>query len=134
MLLGTVIADVDSLVPNTFDNVTKRRWLTTFDHLIYNSLISQYQGAPDVDFSDYHENTELLIEEPYSEVYVNYVEAQIYRYLGEINRYNNAMLEVNNKLDAYKKHYNRTHEDINIKFRCFTPNKEEQVLPPELRR
>lgn len=133
MILLDAIASTDSLVPNTFDVNEKRRWLRDFDHLIYNTLISQYQGAPEVDFTTYSDDTVLLIDEPYSDVYITYLEAQIYRYLGEYSRYNNAMLSTNNKLDAYRKHYNVTHEDFNHKFRCFTPYEREQGLPPELR-
>lgn len=134
MILQNAIASTDSLVPNTFDITEKQRWLKDFDHSIYNNLISQYQGSPEVEFNSYGPETELLIEDPYSDVYVLYLEAQIYRYLGEIGRYNNAILSVESKLDEYRKHYNRTHEDFNIKFRCFTPYEREQKLPPELRR
>ena len=75
----------------------------------------------------------LFRSEPYSEAYITYLEAQIYRYLGELNRYNNAMLSTNEMLDNYKKHFVRTHEDFNHKFRCFTTREKELVLPPELR-
>ena len=133
MILQEAIASTDSLVPNTFNQTEKQRWVRDFDHLIYNTLISKYPGAPKVEFTDYNPETELLIEEPYSDVYIVYLESQIYRYLGEIARYNNAILSVERKLDTYRKHYNETHEDYNIKFRCFTPYEEEQGLPPELR-
>ena len=35
MILIDAIASVDNLVPNTFDETEKRRWLRDFDHLIY---------------------------------------------------------------------------------------------------
>ena len=127
------ITVADHLVPNSFNVVIKRQWLADFDHKVYNTIISQYHGCPEVDFEAYSDNTVLLIDEPYADIYISLIESMIYRYLGEMNRYNNAAADVNNKLKEFRNHYNRTHEYMGVKFRCFTPNESEQSLPPELR-
>lgn len=123
----------DSLVPNSFEHYIKRQWLADFDRMVYNTIISQYHDCPEVDFEAFSDNTTLLIDEPYADVYLSWLESKIYRYLGELNRYNNAVSDTDKKLNEFRNHYNRTHEYKGVKFRCFTPNESEQSLPPELR-
>ena len=133
MTIIGAITIADNLVPNSFNHTIQEQWLADFDRKVYNTIISQYHGCPDVDFEAYRDDTVLLIDEPYADIYISFLESQIYRYLGEMNRYNNAAADVNNKLNEFRNHYNRTHEYKGVKFRCFTPKESEQALPPELR-
>lgn len=131
-ILGAITI-ADSLVPNSFELYIKRQWLADFDRMVYNTILSQYHGCPEVDFEAYSDETVLLIDEPYAEVYISLLESKIYRYLGELNRYNNAAIDTDKKLREFRNNYNRTHEYKGVKFRCFTPTESEQSLPPELR-
>jgi len=74
------------------------------------------------EFSGYGENdyeTELLIEEPYAEVYTFYIMSMIDYYNGETARYANSSAMFNNAYMEYAAYYNRTHEPITVPLKVF---------------
>ena len=54
---------------------------------------------------DTGEDTVLLVQPPYDELYRHYVEAQIHYANGEMERYNNACAAWNNALLTYRARY-----------------------------
>ena len=54
-------------------------------------------------------DTVLMVPEPYSDVYVKYLAAQIDYHNAEFARYNNSMVMYNMALTAFADWYNRTH-------------------------
>ena len=77
----------------------------------------------DISFTGYDSltdsQTELLVPEPYDEMYLRWMEAQIYYYNGEYDKYNNAIDLFNTAFEGYKNYYNRTHKPKGQKFKYF---------------
>lgn len=59
--------------------------------------------------SETPDTTQLLAPFPYDGLYVTYLEMEIARINGEMPRYNNAAIRFNEKYEAFKRWYNRTH-------------------------
>ena len=113
MTLIEAINHTDAIVPNSFPQAEKVRWISTLDGIVKKEIIDTHDGAEEFTFDGYNENTllttELLIPAPYDDVYVRYLEMQIYYYNGEYGRYNNATAMYNTMYSAFEKYYNRTH-------------------------
>lgn len=75
---------------------------------IYCNIISEYEGA--VEFSnELLDNTELLAEDMYAELYIFYLIAATDLTNGDITRYSNNMILYNNLMSEYADWYNRNH-------------------------
>ena len=82
-------------------------WLSRLDGLIYIQIMgkksySAYDEAKDMD-------TELLVDMPYDDIYIRWLEAQINYANGEIDKYNSAITMFNTAFEAYENHYHRNH-------------------------
>lgn len=115
MTIEEVLAEVDEIKPNTFDDNIKLKWLSELDGKIYKELILTHEHDADITFTPYTSadmNKELLAEFPYSDIYRHYVFANIDYSNGESDRYQNSMVMFNNAFDAYRKYYNKTYKPI----------------------
>lgn len=114
MTIIEAIAEIDSLVNNTYSQEDKVKWLSRLDWGIKKQVIDVHHGSEGVAFSGYDRNTDvhttLLVPPPFDEIYVRWLEAQIHYYNGENERYNEAILMHNTAFDAYSDHYKRTHQ------------------------
>lgn len=77
----------------------------------------------DIMFSGYDDstdlNTELLVPEPFDEMYLRWLESQIDYYNGEYGKYNNAIVMYNAAYEAYRNEYNRTHMPLGKTIKYF---------------
>ncbi|MBR6744949.1 MAG: hypothetical protein IKM00_07035 [Clostridia bacterium] len=116
MTLAEAIHRIDTLKPNAFSQEEKIRWLSLLDGTVKKELIDTHEGTNGADFAAYDANTdtsqELLIEHPYDDLYVLWLEARIDYASGEYGKYNNSISLFNTSYDAYAKYYNRTHKPI----------------------
>ena len=113
MTIEEVLAEVDEIKPNTFDDNIKIKWISELDGKIFNELILTHEHDSEVTFEPYTDmNTELLAEFPYTDIYRHYVFANIDYSNCESDRYQNSMLMFNNAYEEYRKHYNKTHKPI----------------------
>lgn len=123
MKIIEAINRIDSLKHNTYTNSDKVAWLSRLDSMVKKLVIDTHEGADDVTFTGYDDSTdlqtELLIPEPFDEVYLRWMEAQIDYHNGEYGKYNNAILMYNTAYEAYQNYYNRTHMPIGKKFKYF---------------
>ena len=123
MTLFEAISQVNNLKPNTYSHTDKVLWLSTLDGIIKTQIIDTHEGAEQVEFNGYDEDTdlstELLVPAPYDSVYVLWLSAQIDFANGEYDRYNNGVLAYNDAYTAYANHYNRTHMPKGNKFKYF---------------
>lgn len=107
------ISKANDLVRNTFDQAHKVEWLSRLDHMVMQQVIQTHEGGESVTFTGYDENTSLetvlLVPQPYDDMYLKWMEAQIHYYNGEYGRYNNAMLAFTSTFENYKNHYRETH-------------------------
>ena len=113
MKIIEAINRIDALKHNTYSQTDKVRWLSTLDSMAKNHVIDTHEGAEEVSFTGYDDNTdlqtELLIPAPYDEAYLRWLEAQIDYHNGEYGKYNNAVEAFTTFYDGYKAYYNRTH-------------------------
>ena len=110
-------------------------WLSNLDKEIWQNIISKHENtAIEEEYDDEGElitdmpdptpyemvegegeepdeipDVTLIVPEPYSELYLHYLAAQIDYWNGEITRYNNSMAKYNEKYDDYVALFNRTY-------------------------
>lgn len=63
----------------------------------------------DMDASEFGMNSELSIPEPYTDIYLHYLDLKIAYYNNDAKTYNIASQEFNNEYLAYQQLFNRTH-------------------------
>lgn len=115
MRIEDAIAEVDSLKPNMFEEKEKIKWLSRLDMRIYEEIILTHEyndGEEEVVFSGYDSDDnekELLVGEPYDELYIHWLEAQIDYNNMEYDSFNasNALFE--STYSAFRNAYNRSH-------------------------
>lgn len=122
MKIIEAISQLDELKHNTYTQSNKVQWLSRLDAMVKKQIIDTHEGE-EVIFNGYDEstdmNTELLIPEPFDEVYLRWMEAQIDYHNGENERYNNSMDMFNTSYNAYQNEYNRTHMPKGKRIRYF---------------
>jgi len=125
MQIDEIIAKVDSLEPNQYDQEAKISWLSQLDGKIFAEIILTHDRIPtrllghsfrDPDsgmivYKPYESGNEQLIAgPPYGEdMYCYYLEAMIALNNMEAAKYNQKMLMYNNAYQEYANWYNRTH-------------------------
>ena len=116
MTIIEAINGVDSLKPNTFEQIDKIKWLSELDGKIKKEIIDTHEGADAVVFEVYNENTpldkELLVVAPYDEIYILWLEAKIDYANKEYGKYNNSSHMYNTAYNNYFNYYNRTYMPI----------------------
>ena len=114
---------IDTLNHNTYTQTDKVQWLSRVDWMVKKHIIDTHEGAEEVSFSGYDENTdpqkELLVPAPHDELYLRWLEAQIHYHNGEYGKYNNAVEMFNTSYEDYRKYYNRTHMPKGKQFKYF---------------
>lgn len=116
MTILEAISRVDAVKPNSYSQTEKIAWLSRIDATIKNEIIDTHEGAENITFNGYDNdtdtNTELLVPAPYDEVYIRYLEMQIDYANNEYGKYNNSMVMYNAAYTAFEKYYNRTHMPV----------------------
>lgn len=123
MTLTEAISRIDVLKVNKYPEEEKIRWISKLDGIIKKQIIDTHEGAEEVEFNGYDENTlpttELLVPAPYDEVYLRWLEVWIDYSNGEYARYNNSVEAYNKAFSEYERYYNRTHMPLGTKFKFF---------------
>lgn len=113
MTIRQTIEAVDRLRPNQFSNEDKLRWLSELDGAVYHEILMQHEMQlpaftgypPETDMDE----TTLLIEWPYDEIYRWYLEMKMDDANAEMTRYNNSAAKYNAYYQAYQNACNRLH-------------------------
>ncbi len=104
---------MDKLLYNTYTAAEKAVWLSKLDAMVMEQIIKPHEGGEEVTFSGYTGDTDgqtcLLVPEPYDEMYLRWLEAQIHYCNGEFTRYNNAITLFNTEYISYAASYARKH-------------------------
>jgi hypothetical protein len=123
MTIIEAINRVDALKRNTYTQSNKVEWLSRLDGMVKKFIIDTHIGAENVTFTGYDDstglNTELLVPEPFDEVYLRWVEAQIDYHNGEYEKYNNSIDMFNTAYQSYQNYYNRNNMPNGKKFKFF---------------
>ena len=116
MTIMEAIAQVDSLVRNTYSQKDKIGWLSRMDHMIKTHVIDGHEGAQNIRFAGYDDSTDLhtvlLVPPPFDEIYLRWMEAQIHYHNGEYDRYNAAITMYNTAFEGFRDHYTRNHRPL----------------------
>lgn len=105
--MNSVIEYVDSVKPNVYEETDKYRWISTVEGLISAEV---HGMAEPVKLSVPEDaDKELLVPEPFSDVYALYVCSMIDFHNKEYEHYNNSALMFAERLEQYKAHYIRHH-------------------------
>lgn len=122
MTINEAITKLDDLKHNTYSQTNKIEWLSRLDAMVKKFVIDTHEGE-EVTFNGYNDstdvNTELLVNAPFDDVYLLWMEAQIDYYNGEYEKYNNSIDRFNESYSSYQNHYNRTHMPKGKKFKFF---------------
>lgn len=88
------------------------QWLSSHDGQIWDAVCSQYENAvvrPSYDEHTDTEATELLIPDPWDDIYIDYLVMRIDLAHHDIDRYNNGAALYASKRADWANWYNRTH-------------------------
>ena len=121
MTIREVIEQVDSTLANTYEQKQKIRWLSQLDQRVKVQIIDTHEGAEEIRFSGYEENTDpetvLLVPAPFDEMYLRWLEAQIHYANQEEDRCNNATDAFDVLYAKFRNYYNRQHMPLGHKLR-----------------
>lgn len=123
MTINQAIAKVDRLRPNDVDNLVKIGWLESVDKYVHNNVIAVREGGDKAVEPEYVNRnggdlpagsgtTDPLVPAPWDELYVFYMEAQIYYEQREIKKYSSSMVLYNKTMGEFEAHYFRSHRQL----------------------
>ena len=116
MTIQEAINVVDKLKPNSYDFLVKVKWLSKPDGQIYREVFATHEGNSAEGFRGYDDadpEQKLLVPYPYdADIYTYFLQAQIDRENGEINKYNQSITLYNNAYAGFQAWYNRTHMPV----------------------
>lgn len=123
MKISEAISRLDSLKHNTYTQSDKIAWLSRLDNMVKKHIIDTHEGAYEITFTGYDDSTdpqtELLVPEPFDEVYLRWMEAQIDYSNGEYDKYNQSILMFKAAYDGYANYYNRNNMPLGKSFKYF---------------
>ena len=112
MKINEAIAGFSGLVPHPYPDATLVRWLSDCDGMLFSEALHGQEGtllAPDLPYDAHRDmDRELLVPEPYCDLYLKYLEAQVDYYAGEYARYNNAIAVYNAMAERFASAHVRT--------------------------
>lgn len=113
MKLIEAIQKVKDLKKNTYDQAHMVEWLSRLDSMVMRHIIETHEGGEGIVFTGYNAETSpetvLLVPEPFDDMYLKWLEAQIDYYNREYSSYNNSMMAFNAVWENYCNFYGRSH-------------------------
>lgn len=113
MKLIEAIQKVKDLKKNTYDQAHMVEWLSRLDSMVMRHIIETHEGGEGIVFTGYNAETSpetvLLVPEPFDDMYLKWLEAQIDYYNREYSSYNNSMMAFNAVWENYCNFYSRSH-------------------------
>ena len=112
MTINEVIDLLDQQKPNAYSEKQKRHWLSQFEDMAFREVIETHENGAE-GFVKYDENTDgntqLLLDDGFADVYVQWLCAMIDFANQETSRYTNDMIMFNARYRDWSAWYNRTH-------------------------
>ena len=113
MTIIGAINKIDALKPNGYSQTEKVEWLSRIDGTIKKEIIDKHEGGDDIVFNGYDDSTpidtKLIVEEPYDELYINWLESKIDYYNEEYDHYNATASKFVDAYNDFANDYIRTH-------------------------
>ena len=116
MTIKEIIDKTDTLKPNQYSAADKMDWLSDLDGRVMKEVILRHEYVGEMpEFSRYTDpSAELLVGEPYLDLYLYYLLAQIDFYNAEYGRYNNSSAAFNQAYSDFSRNYHRTHRPFSV--------------------
>jgi hypothetical protein len=115
MTINDAITEIDTIKPNQYPDELKVRWLSVLEGKIIDEIILTHQLAEVVEFNGYSiddMDTELIVPDTYSDVYIYYLQAMIDATNNEGTRYSSSMQQFNAAWQDFANYYNRNNMPI----------------------
>lgn len=112
MTVRQAIDRLQALKPHQYTDETAAGWLSDLDGRLYANYCQGHEGMENRAHGPYTaeaDSAELMVEEPYTDLYIRYMAAQVDYHNAEFARYNNSMVMYNMLLAEYANWINRTH-------------------------
>ena len=111
MTISEAITQLQAVKENQYDDETLVRWISDLEGTLYADIVKNHEGSEDIPHGRYSVDTDmdtvLMVPEPYSDIYIKYLMAQVDYHNAEMQRYTNSMIMYNVALDAFAGWYNR---------------------------
>ena len=111
MTISEAITQLQAVKENQYDDETLVRWISDLEGTLYEDIVKNDEGSEDIPHGRYSVDTDmdtvLMVPEPYSDIYIKYLMAQVDYHNAEMQRYTNSMIMYNVALDAFAGWYNR---------------------------
>ena len=113
MTIAQALSRTAAVKPGPFSDADKLAWLSELDGQIDQELIRTHEGAPEAPFLPYTADTDpetnLLVPDPYSKLYISCLCARMDFYSAEYARFNNTQRRFEVDYREAADWYNRTH-------------------------
>lgn len=113
MKLKELIEKINQLKLNEYDEDQLTEWVTELENYVIVNIFNRAEG---MDYEQvryrYEEDgeTELMVPDPFSEVYLHYLASKIDYWQQEIESYNNSVLLYNAAYQAFADYMRRNHK------------------------
>ena len=111
MTISEAITQLQAVKENQYDDETLVRWISDLEGTLYEDIVKNHEDSEDIPHGRYSVDTDmdtvLMVPEPYSDIYIKYLMAQVDYHNAEMQRYTNSMIMYNVALDAFAGWYNR---------------------------
>lgn len=135
MTVAGIIQQYNAERPNSIDDELKVGWLRKVEQMIISEVITQHEhdledtselslnvvgsvlyiekaGNLTEHIASFGMDTELLVPEPYDDLYLFYLDQRIAYNNNDSRRYNAAVTQYNNALLTYQQYFNRSYKAI----------------------
>lgn len=117
MTMQEAIDRIDALKPNMFPTERKKAWLSDLDRMVWHEIYLTHEGiAPERSFEGYDQDTdpatEMLVPEPYTDVYHHYMATMMDLANAESDKYAQDRSLFNAAYQTFGDFWRRTHMPI----------------------
>lgn len=124
MTIQECIALIEVLKPHKYSDSIIVGWLSDLDQKIWQECLSWHKDTGEDEMRERYDpttdlDTELLVPDPYSELYPTYIGMKIDYAHGEYGRYNNSMAAFNTQLSTFQDWVNRNYAPIEKRVRVW---------------
>ncbi len=106
MTAGSIIDTFDSRVKNSVPESAKLEWLGRLDLKLFTEVWNCREGA-ERPVLPYTRDTELLVCEPYADIYLHHLDRERDLMLGDTDRYNNRTVLFRAAVEDYSEYVSR---------------------------
>lgn len=108
MTIQEALTKADGLIPNSYSEADKVSWLSELDMRVKLEVFDTHD-VEEIEFEGYttDKDTVMLIPEPYSNAYIEWLATKINYYNAEYTRYNNSADRFNSEFNNFTAYYNR---------------------------